>query len=71
MLITFANSHDPDQARQTSGLILVQTVRHFNHTPEIVLENITDQTRVVLHIFPLLLVPGHNSNEDVVCDGIL
>ena len=34
MLITFANSLDPDQARLLSGLILIQTALHSDGIPE-------------------------------------
>ena len=34
LLITFANSLDPDQARQNVGLIWIQTVRHSDGIPE-------------------------------------
>ena len=34
LLITFANSFDPDQAHKMSGLIWVQTVWHSDVIPE-------------------------------------
>ena len=34
LLITFANSLDPDQDRQTSDLISIQTVSHTDGIPE-------------------------------------
>ena len=34
MLITFANNLDPDQARQKSGLIWIQTTWHSDGIPE-------------------------------------
>ena len=36
LLKTFANSLDPDQARQMSGLIWIQTVWHSDGNPEII-----------------------------------
>ena len=36
LLIIFANSLDPDQARKMSSLIWIQTVWHTVHIPEII-----------------------------------